>query len=133
MKSDLPQRSQSTQSDYSDVALRYLTDREHVRLRPAMYLGATGNAGLYQMVLELVEDSLEQASCGHVTTINVTINHDGSASVENNGPGIPVVRHTQRSVEESRDITVLEAVMTKLGYGNPREGHSEKEWRYTYR
>jgi DNA gyrase subunit B len=102
---------------YSAKDLEHLSDLEHVRERPSMYIGDTAARGLHHLVFEVVDNSIDEAMAGHATTVNVTINVDGSVTVEDDGRGIPVERHEQLSEEAGRDVSTLEGVMTVLKFG----------------
>ena len=101
----------SAHEDYTAKDLEHLSDQEHVRKRPAMYIGDTASRGLHHLVNEVVDNSIDEAMAGFATTVNVTINLDGSVTVEDDGRGIPV--------EEHPDIkkSTLEGVMTMLKFG----------------
>jgi DNA gyrase subunit B len=103
--------------NYTAADLEHLSDLEHVRERPAMYIGDTTARGLHHLVFETVDNSIDEAMAGHATTINVTVNVDGSVTVEDDGRGIPVERHPQLSEEIGRDVSTLEGVMTVLKFG----------------
>ncbi|MEX2308168.1 MAG: DNA gyrase subunit B [Pirellulales bacterium] len=102
---------------YTAEDLEHLSDLEHVRERPAMYIGDTTARGLHHLVFEVVDNSIDEAMVGHATVVNVTINVDGSVTVEDDGRGIPVERHAQLSEEIGRDVSTLEGVMTVLKFG----------------
>ncbi len=102
---------------YSAADLEHLSDLEHVRERPAMYIGDTTARGLHHLVFEVVDNSIDEAMAGHATVVNVTINVDGSVTVEDDGRGIPVEKHPQLSEETGRDVSTLEGVMTVLKFG----------------
>src|SRR4051794_13611703 len=82
---------------YSSEDLQHLSDLEHVRERPSMYIGDTTIRGLHHLVYEVVDNSIDEAMAAHATTVSVSINVDGSVTVEDDGRGIPVERHAQLS------------------------------------
>jgi DNA gyrase subunit B len=104
-------------ADYTAKDLEHLSDLEHVRERPSMYIGDTTARGLHHLVFEVVDNSIDEAMAGHATTVSVIINVDGSVTVEDDGRGIPVERHEQLSEEAGRDVSTLEGVMTVLKFG----------------
>ncbi|MBO5776246.1 MAG: ATP-binding protein, partial [Clostridia bacterium] len=77
--------------DASDIVV--LEGLEAVRLRPGMYIGTTGVNGLHHLLWEIVDNSVDEALNGYADTIHVTLNTDGSISVEDNGRGMPVDKH----------------------------------------
>jgi DNA gyrase subunit B len=103
--------------EYGASQIKYLTDIEHVRQRPGMYIGDTGTRGLHHLVQEAVDNSIDEAMAGYAKNIKVTINNDGSATVEDDGRGIPVERHPDLSEKLGRDVSTLEGVMTMLKLG----------------
>ena len=112
--------------DYDAESIKKLSDREHVRLRYGMYIGDSSVQGLHHLVYELVNNSIDEVMAGFAKHIWVTINNDGSASVEDDGRGIPVERHDQTSEERGRDVSTLEAVMTNLNMGGKFDKRSYK-------
>src|SRR5436190_19730068 len=106
---------------YSSEDLQHLSDLEHVRERPSMYIGDTTQRGLHHLVYEVVDNSIDEAMAGHATTVSVSINVDGSITVEDDGRGIPVERHAQLSEEAGRDMSTLEGVMTVPKFGGKFE------------
>ena len=108
-------------AEYRPEDLLHLSDLEHVRERPSMYIGDTTNRGLHHLVYEVVDNSIDEAMAGFATTISVTINNDGSVTVEDDGRGIPVDKHTQLSEELDREVSTLEGVMTVLKFGGKFE------------
>jgi DNA gyrase subunit B len=102
---------------YTAEDLAHLSDLEHVRERPSMYIGDTTTRGLHHLVYEVVDNSIDEAMAGHATTVNVSINVDGSITVDDDGRGIPVERHAQLSEELGRDVSTIEGVMTVLKFG----------------
>ncbi len=78
------------EGEYTAEDLQHLSDLEHVRERPSMYIGDTTARGLHHLVYEVVDNSIDEAMAGYATTVRVTINNDGSVTVEDDGRGIPV-------------------------------------------
>jgi len=104
-------------SEYTDKDLEHLSDLEHVRERPSMYIGDTGHRGLHHLVYEVVDNSIDEAMADYAENVSVKINNDGSVTVEDDGRGIPTGRHDQLSEEMGRDVSTLEGVMTVLKFG----------------
>jgi DNA gyrase subunit B len=103
--------------DYSSEDLQHLSDIEHVRERPAMYIGDITARGLHHLVYEVVDNSIDEAMAGYAKNIDVIVNSDGSVTVEDDGRGIPVETHQQLSEEMGREVSTLEGVMTVLKFG----------------
>ena len=111
----------SSQPDYTSADLKHLSDREHVRERFGMYIGDNTSRGLHHLVYEVVDNSIDECMAGHAKNVTVTVNVDGSVTVEDDGRGIPVDRHPQLSEEMDRDVSTLEGVMTVLKFGGKFE------------
>ncbi|MFN7876757.1 MAG: DNA gyrase subunit B [Pirellula sp.] len=107
--------------DYNSDDLKHLSDLEHVRNRPGMYIGDTTLNGLHHLVYEVVDNSIDEAMAGHAKAVSVTINSDGSVTVEDDGRGIPVDHHVQLSEILQKDVSTLEGVMTVLKFGGKFE------------
>ena len=108
-------------AEYQGEDLQRLSDLEHVRERPSMYIGDTTSRGLHHLVYEVVDNSIDEAMAGFASKIHVTINSDGSITTHDDGRGIPVDIHEQLSQQEDREITTLEGVMTFLKFGGKFE------------
>ena len=113
--------AKKTKNTYESDDLQRLSDLEHVRERPSMYIGDTTARGLHHLVFEVSDNSIDEAMAGYATVIHVTINNDGSVTVTDDGRGIPTDLHQQLTEQEGRDITTLEGVMTFLKFGGKFE------------
>ena len=109
------------QTEYNSEDLKHLTDLEHVRERPGMYIGDTTLKGLHHLVYEVVDNSIDEAMAGHAKCVSVTINSDGSVTVEDDGRGIPTGIHAQLSELLGKEVSTLEGVMTVLKFGGKFE------------
>src|SRR5438477_5445317 len=104
-------------SSYTAKDILVLEGLEPVRRRPGMYIGGVDAAGLHHLIWELVDNSVDEAMNGHAERITVTLHADGaSATVADNGRGIPVDRHAQYKKP------ALELILTTLHAGGKFEG-----------
>src|SRR5438477_403245 len=79
--------------EYGAGNVGILRDAAHIRHRPGVYIGDTSTKGLHHLVYELVYNSVDEALAGYCRVIHVKLNVDGSASVTDDGRGIPVETH----------------------------------------
>ena len=85
-------------NEYDASQIQILEGLEAVRRRPGMYIGSTSIRGLHHLVYEIVDNSVDEALAGICDTITVTLNKDGSCTVEDNGRGIPVGMHAKAGI-----------------------------------
>ena len=107
----MPDTGTQTPSSYLATNIQILDGIEHVRMRPAMYIGDIHTRGLHHLVYEIVDNSIDETLGGYNDYIFVGLNPDGSVTVIDRGRGIPVDIHPEKQK------SALELVMTVIGAG----------------
>ncbi len=123
---EMPRTDPTGDVAYGSEQIQHLSDVDHVRLRPGMYVGDIGAQGLHHLVYELVDNAIDEVMAGHAKNVLVTIHNDGSCSVEDDGRGIPVEKHEDESAKQGRNVSALEVVMTNLKAGGKFDKQSYK-------
>ncbi|MBQ9611478.1 MAG: DNA gyrase subunit B [Lachnospiraceae bacterium] len=99
----------SPKENYNASSIKVLEGLEAVRTRPGMYIGSTSTRGLNHLVYEIVDNSVDEHLAGFCDTIWVTLEEDGSATVDDNGRGIPIDMHAKGVSAERVVFTTLHA------------------------
>ncbi len=104
--------------EYSAKNLEVLEGLDAVRMRPGMYIGSTGIKGLHHILWEIVDNAIDEAANGFASKVKVTLHSDGSASVEDNGRGIPTDIHPKEKVSGVQLVFTKLHAGGKFGQGN---------------
>ena len=104
--------------EYTAGNLEVLEGLEAVRMRPGMYIGSTGIKGLHHILWEIVDNAIDEAANGYANRVKVTLHADGSASVEDNGRGIPTDIHPKEKVSGVQLVFTKLHAGGKFGQGN---------------
>jgi DNA gyrase subunit B len=105
----------TSNASYEAKDIQVLEGIEHVRKRPAMYIGSTGPKGLHHLLWEVVDNSVDEAMAGFASRIEVTMLADGGVRVKDNGRGIPVEKHPKTK------LPAVTTALTTLGAGGKFE------------
>ena len=96
---------------YTATDIQVLEGMEAVRRRPGMYIGSTDQRGLHHLIFEIVDNSVDEFMAGFCSSVDITLNEDGSVRVQDDGRGIPVDKHP------TTGVSGVETVMTTLHAG----------------
>ncbi len=113
----------SAKGSYTGDNIKILEGLEAVRLRPAMYIGSTGEQGLHHLVYEVVDNSVDEVLAGYATRVDVTIHLDNSITVVDDGRGIPVDIMDTPTGER---MPAVQVVLTKLHAGGKFDASNYK-------
>jgi DNA gyrase subunit B len=108
---------------YTGSNIKVLEGLEAVRLRPAMYIGSTGEMGLHHLVYEVVDNSVDEALAGHATRVDTIIHFDNSITVIDDGRGIPV---DDMTLPGGEIMPAVQVVLTKLHAGGKFDSSNYK-------
>jgi DNA gyrase subunit B len=123
LSTPLPDDDKANNGSYTGENIKILEGLEAVRLRPAMYIGSTGDMGLHHLVYEVVDNSVDEALAGYAKKIEVIIHVDNSITVIDDGRGIPV---DMMPLSNGKMMPAVQVVLTKLHAGGKFDASNYK-------
>jgi len=119
----IPAHLHGDNDSYTSDNIKILEGLEAVRLRPAMYIGSTGEMGLHHLVYEVVDNSVDECLAGYATQIDVIIHVDNSVTVVDDGRGIPV---DMKTLANGKQMPAVQVVLTILHAGGKFDASTYK-------
>ena len=112
--------AQLDQTQYDESDIQRLSPRDHIRLRPGMYIGGTDIHALHHLIYEVVDNAIDEALAGRCDKIEITLHQGNAVTIRDNGAGIPVGPHPDM------EVSTLQVVLTEFGAGGKFDNKAYK-------